>query len=394
MDSMVLLDLARRAGQVLGLSIGVIHVDHGLRGMESEEDARFVEERCRLLSLPFHLARLCMEPLAANLEEEARERRYHAVRECRELGGYASAATGHTLDDQAETIIYRIVRGTGIRGLSGMDYRRHDGIIRPMLGMTRMQVADYAARHGLDFVHDASNDHTRHARNLIRSSIMPVMRQINPRVAHAVASLAVIARQEGDVLEKMADDLGRDAMVFDWSIIRAFGLRELGCAAEAVLRRLVIGTIASMTGEQRGMDAEQVDRVMRVVSGEAAAHAVRRKVRVCRDGNLLVFHRMGRRPHYVLTIDRSGDVSIPGIRQNVHIILPGGYSGRLVLRSWLPGDRMEGRRVSETLSAMRVPGCLRPFWPVLASDGGVVAVASEGPAAGAYSLVMGADHGR
>ena len=391
-DSMVLLDLLCRAAPLLDLGLGVIHVDHGLRGTSSGQDARFVEERCRRLSLPFHLARLGMGPHASNLEERAREKRYHAILDCLSRNGYGCAATGHTLDDQAETVIYRIVRGTGLRGLSGMAHRRDDGVIRPLLGIARARIEEYAARIDLEHVQDTSNDDTHHARNLIRLSIMPLMRRINQRAAQAVSSLAAIASQEGDLMDALSAELARKALAFDWEMIRAFRTETLREAHESVLRRFLIDTVTSMTGEPRGIDAAQVEAALRVVGGHVSAHTVRRKVRICRDNDLLVFHLLSGGTCYRHPIDRGGDFHIPEINKSVRIVPAGEYPGRPVLRPWRPGDRMRGRRVADMLSAMRVPRSLRPFWPVLESDC-VLAVASPGENQAAPHLIVDLGHG-
>ncbi|HVN71975.1 MAG TPA: tRNA lysidine(34) synthetase TilS, partial [Desulfomonilia bacterium] len=170
-DSMVLLDLMQGTRDGMDLRLGVIHVDHGLRKDESGSDARFVQDRCSDLFLEFHLVELNMDPNTANLEEEARKRRYDAIQGLRQRYAYDHAATGHTLDDQAETVLYRVIRGTGIRGLSGMEYRRPDGVIRPMLGISRSRVSEYALQKGIRYVNDRTNDDTRLARNLIRSEV-------------------------------------------------------------------------------------------------------------------------------------------------------------------------------------------------------------------------------
>lgn len=389
MDSMVLFDLALRAAPLIDLHLGVIHVDHGLRGKDSTRDARFVKNVCRRLSVPFHLINLSMDPDTPNLEEEARQRRYQAVLDCMEEHGYDCAATGHTRDDQAETVIYRIIRGTGIRGLSGMEYRRDDHIIRPMLDIPRRDVRDHAVQNNLDYVQDASNTDLRRARNLIRSSILPSMQRINPKVTEAVSSLASIARLEGDALDAMAAELIRRAATIDWSAFRAFSLAHIVSAPGAVTRRFVIRIIADMTGEERGMDASEVERVLGVIEGNTTAHTMRRRVRVCRDGGLLVFLLTAPRPYYAHPVDRGGDLYIPEIRTAVHIVIPKGNHKRLTLRSWLPGDRTDSARVADVLSAMKVPGSQRPFWPVLSTDSGVLAVGSDRDSFDQCRIVLG-----
>ena len=389
MDSMVLLDLALKTAPLLDLRLGVIHVDHGLRGKESARDAQFVKNICRRLSVPFHLINLSMDPVTPNLEEEARQRRYKAILDCMKDHGYDCAATGHTQDDQAETVLYRIIRGTGIRGLSGMEHCRDDGIVRPMLDITRNDVRGHARKNDLEYVQDASNTDLRRARNLIRSSILPSMQRINPKVTEAVSSLASIARLEGDALDAMATELTSRAATIDWSAFRAFSLAHVVSAPEAVTRRFVIRIIADMTGEERGMDASEVERVLKVIEGSATAHTVRRKLRVCRDGDLLVFLLTAPRPYYAHPVARGGDLYIPEIRTAVRIVMPKGNHARLTLRSWLPGDRTDSNRVADVLSALKVPGSQRPFWPVLASKTGVLAVGSDRDSSDPCRIVLG-----
>jgi tRNA(Ile)-lysidine synthase len=290
--------------------------------------------------------------------------------------GYACAATGHTLDDQAETVLYRIIRGTGIRGLAGMEPRRPDGVIRPMLLLDRSRVLRYAALRGITHVEDRTNADVRRDRNRIRHDIMPLMERINPRAAQSLASLAAIARLEGDFLERVASDLARTALQWDWGLSRAYQIPVLRAAHDAVLRRVIITALASMTGEERGVDARQVDAVLGVLAGERTAHAVRRRGRGAREGGLLVFQRMGEDPWYVREVITGGDLAIPEIHKIVHITLPAMFKGPLLVRPFCPGDRISGRRVARILSSMRVPRGLRELWPVLASDHGCVAVAS------------------
>ncbi|HQI82735.1 MAG TPA: tRNA lysidine(34) synthetase TilS, partial [Deltaproteobacteria bacterium] len=375
-DSMVLLDLMQRAAPAVDLRLGVIHVDHGLRVEESKRDASWVRKQCRTRGLRFHLKRLHMGPQTPNAEEEARRLRYQAVTGCMRRHGYACAATGHTLDDQAETVLYRIIRGTGIRGLAGMDQRRRDGIIRPMLHMDRSMVLRYAALEGIPHVEDRTNADVRHDRNRIRHDIMPLMERINPRIAQSITALAAIARLEGEALEGMASGLERTARKWDWGLSRAYLIPALRTAHEAVIRRVIITVMASMTGEERGIDASQVDAVLAVLAGERSAHAVRRKVRVSRDKDLLVFQRMGEGPWYAREVSTGGGLAIPEIHRTVNIILPERLDKPLLVRPFSPGDRISGRRVAHILSSMRVPRGLRELWPVLASDHGCVAVAS------------------
>lgn len=393
-DSMVMLDLFFKACPHLELKLGVIHVDHGLRPGESGEDALFVQRRCGQEGLPFHLVELGMSPGSANVEEQARQRRYEAVRTCMAVHGYRHAATGHTLDDQAETILYRIIRGTGIRGLAAMDARGMNGVIRPMLSITRAQVERYALDTGIPFVQDRTNHDTRFARNLIRHDLIPSMIRINPKAVNAIVSLGDIARLEGAALEAMALDLERDSLVHDWSVVKAFRLDELSKAPDAVLRRFIIRVVSGMTGDPRGIDMAQVVTILGVLTGNTRAHSVMRKARVSRDGDLLVFQRIGGGMPYALEVTGPGRLLIPEIRRAVRIVMPEDMFEPLLLRPYLRGDRSGAKRVADIMGAFKVPRCLRPVWPVLASQAGVVAAASFHEGAGQVQVIMEEGDGR
>lgn len=394
MDSMVLLDLMHSACRPLDLKLGVIHVDHGLRKVESAQDARFVQERCRGLSVPFHLVELKMIPGMANVEEEARTRRYDAVRACMQNHGYAFAATGHTLDDQAETILYRIIRGTGIRGLAGMEFMRPDGIVRPMLGIKRSHIVEYVRTQGIAYVNDRTNNDTRLARNHIRTAIIPLLEKINPQAIRSIASLANIAREEGSALEEMALDLEQGSIVFDWVMIKAFRAADMKAAPNAVIKRFLIHIISGFINEPRGIDAIQIDAALAVIKGTLRAHTIKRKVKVLAEGDLFIVHLTSPGPHYVRKITKPGSIFIPEINKTVHIPITIGKSQTCLLRSYMKGDQMLGKKLSSTLARMKIPCALRPYWPVLGVHKEIIAVAAFEKTPASHLMVLEEHHGK
>ena len=216
-DSMVLLRLMLAVKDELALKLHVVTVDHGLR-CEAPGDAAFVLDTCRSLGVEASLYELGMDPHTPNLEEAARIKRYEAIQDCRVQLGMRFMATGHTLDDQAETVLYRLARGTGLRGMQGMAYARPDGLIRPMLDITRAEVEDYACVHAVRFVTDQTNADLTLTRNLIRKRIMPLMRLINPAVEQALGRFARIAREEQALIEDHVTDLQEHSLLVDWRI--------------------------------------------------------------------------------------------------------------------------------------------------------------------------------
>ncbi len=391
---MVLLELMHSARKQLDLKLGVIHVDHGLRKGESAQDARFAQERCLGLSVRFHLVELKMIPGMANVEEEARTRRYEAIHACMQNHGYAFAATGHTLDDQAETILYRIIRGTGIRGLAGMESMRPDGIIRPMLGIQRGYVAEYARLQGIAYVNDSTNDDTRLARNHIRTVIIPLLERINPQAVRSIASLANIAGEEGSALEKMALDLEQGSIVFDWVMIKAFRADDVRAAPDAVIKRFLIHIISGFINEPRGIDAIQIDAALEVLKGALRAHTIKRKVKVLLEGDLFIMHLTSPGPHYVRKVINQDSIFIPEIDKTVHTGITIGKSQICLLRSYMRGDRMMGKKISSILARMKIPCALRPFWPVLETHKEIIAVAAYEKTPALHQMVLEEHHGK
>lgn len=390
---MVLLDLMHEASRYLTLKLGVFHADHGLRAGESEQDAIFVNEACRRLSLPFHMARLNMTPGIPNVEEEARTRRYAAIRECMNGYDYSHAAIGHTMDDQAETVVYRIIRGTGIRGLAGMDYRNADGFIRPMLEIPKFLVEEHARIRHIEYVNDRTNEDTRLARNLIRKELIPAMERINPHAVRCISSLAHIARDEGSIIERMALELERNSRVSDWEIFKSYKASELKRARPALVKRVLIHVISELIDEPRGIDALQVEAALDVLEQKTRAHTIKRKLRIILDKDQLVFHKFAQGPFYSIEVRQGGTFFIAQIKKTLRVTIPPYAEKPLFIRSYMRGDRLNGRKVADILTCMQVPYSLKTFWPVLATKDAVVAVASETNAASDYKVIMEGSHG-
>jgi tRNA(Ile)-lysidine synthase len=207
-DSVGLLRVLHGLSPELGLTLSVAHLDHGVRGDAARRDAAFVEELGRLLGLPVDLGR--WQPTRpGHFETDARRARYAWLREIAAARNASAIALGHTLDDQAETVLHRIVRGTGLRGLSGIPQRRVLGgdppvmLVRPLISLPRQAIRDYLAALGQAFQEDASNTDLTRTRARIRHDLLPrLAAEYNPRVAEALVRLGSVARASERVLER------------------------------------------------------------------------------------------------------------------------------------------------------------------------------------------------
>jgi tRNA(Ile)-lysidine synthase len=380
---MVLLRLINAASDELGLRLHAVTIDHGLR-CEAPGDARFVLDTCSSLGVEASLYDLRMDPGIPNLEEQARIRRYEAIMDCRKKLGFKFMATGHTADDQAETLIYRLVRGTGIRGMSGMDYARPDGLIRPMLNITRAEVESFAKTNNIKYVTDQTNMDLTLTRNLIRSRILPIMREINPHAETAIARFASIAGSENAYINSETENLIKGALLHDWNMCRVFDANKLEEAPDALLRRVIIRLSSEMLADARGIPAADVEQGLDVIRGNRSAHTIMRKVRIAKDRKYLSFEKYP--PGLLLTLsdcEVHGDAQIIIQKDGAYSLYPIGKrleikgipdSQTATVRCYLPGDRVNDKKATNIFQDKRTPLPLRKYWPVIIVDGRIVSI--------------------
>lgn len=201
-DSLALLDMLLRLRPSLGIDVQAAHFEHGIRGEASRSDATFVENFCRERGIPFFLEAADIPALARargiSLELAAREARYDFL--WRVAGERTLVATAHHQDDQAETLLMRLLRGTGTDGLAGIRPRA-GRLIRPLLAVTRQEIVYYCRARGLSPRQDATNEEMDATRNRIRHTLLPLLREENPSITQALATLSAIAGEESDFLE-------------------------------------------------------------------------------------------------------------------------------------------------------------------------------------------------
>ncbi len=201
-DSVAMLVGLLALREPLEIAVVAAHLDHGLRGDESARDRASVEELTRRLAVPC-LTEAGRVP-AGNVEAEARRLRYAFLERAADALGATKIATAHTRDDQAETVLLRLLRGAGPRGLAGIRPRR-GRIVRPLLGCDRIQVRAFLAERGLEWRRDASNFDIAFERTRVRHGFLPALaREFNPRLNATLAGLADLMREEDAVLDRLA----------------------------------------------------------------------------------------------------------------------------------------------------------------------------------------------
>jgi len=253
-DSMVLLNLMVRLRPRLGFDLQVAHVHHGLRGEAADQDAAFVGEQAAGFGLHYHLSRLSPQGRrrGASVQLWAREARYACLETIRLRVGAARILTAHTQDDQAETVLLNLLRGTGPRGLAGIPEVRGP-IVRPLLSVARAEVEAYAARYGVPYREDLSNRSDTYQRNRVRHHLLPrLAREYNPRIVETLAGLAALLREDDEALAAQARDLGAEAIRETPGAVRV-EIPLLQGAPPAVVRRLFLEAFRRASTEQHGL---------------------------------------------------------------------------------------------------------------------------------------------
>ena len=275
-DSVALAAVLRSLGRY---ALRIAHVHHGLRA-DAEADAEFVADLAEKWDLPFCLERIDVPGLAktwrVGVEEAARRGRYEALSAIATRAGAKLLAVGHHADDQVETILHRILRGTHLRGLAGMLPGRPLGggisLVRPLLWARRAQIEAFCRSAGLTWRTDHTNQQTDFTRNFIRHELLPLVRErLNVRADEAVLRLGAAARQAEATLAELAAGLVERACrkrSGDKLVLRVGPLRKAPRPLAAVALRTAL---ESLSAPQQELSAERFEDLLAVLAGEVPA---------------------------------------------------------------------------------------------------------------------------
>ena len=270
-DSVALLGALAALSKSFRIELGVAHFNHQLRGAESDRDQRNSEMVAERLGVRCVVGRGRELSGAANLEARARAARYAFLAHVADTQGWTKIATGHTLDDQAETVLMRLLRGTGYDGLVGIRAVR-GRIVRPLIECSRPQVLAFLDRTGLPWCQDSSNDDRHFLRNRIRHEVMPLLQSINPAVAQTLASVAEIAGAEVTALdEQVARALAAASSAGDGGLPVA----ALTPIPPALRGRMVRAWLARQRGDLSRLGATHVRAVLGLAMGRRPNARVR-----------------------------------------------------------------------------------------------------------------------
>ncbi|MDD5641662.1 MAG: tRNA lysidine(34) synthetase TilS [Syntrophales bacterium] len=411
-DSVALLHLLKRLQPELDLQLGVAHFDHGLRGLESREEAEFVAALAQSLSLPFHGGAGGTRDLARrekiSLQMAGRRLRLQFLRETCRCHLYHRLALGHTADDQVELFFLRLLRGAGPEGLAGMRPATPEGIVRPLLAVSKEAILAWLRQENLPYRQDPSNLKRDYLRNRVRLDLLPQLREYNPRLHEAVWRTQVLLQEQEKLLApevERAWDQVVETLNPDFLRLHLPRFLELPSALQKLVLRRVLHNILA----EYPLSAAQVAGVLdlaraRKSGGRMALGACA----VARAGSELhIFRRLPPAPREGGRLPASsGNFAAGGWswRLDSRPFLPGTPWPQEAQIAWLdqdclnfpvtiryfqPGDRFwasgapGAKKLQDFLVDSKIPRWLRPFIPLVESDGQIIWVAGLRVAEGA-----------
>ena len=413
-DSVAMLHILYRLRDQLGFALAAAHYNHRLRGAESDRDAQFVEQFIRLCcgehrrgdgtvlpAVPFYTGSGDVAGQSrlrgTGIEETAREMRYAFLRRAAQEAGADLIATAHTANDNVETILFNLARGSGLRGLGGIPPRR-DGIIRPLLTTTRQEVEAYLAHCCLPHVEDSSNDSDMYTRNRIRHQVLPVLEECSPGFSVRLADTAALLRADEACLTGLAQALADQAVPWEGGL--SIDASVIASAPDPIASRALRLLLGRLWKGDQNCSSAHLAALLRLCRDRSPSAQVflpwGTNARRCYE-KLLLVPRLGPVPL------EEGPLPLPGAlvcgpwqitceRADYAGQSQGPWSfwldarlvSALALRARRTGDRLTppgrlGKTVKKWMIEARLPRFQRDVLPVFVLDGQTAAVAGLGP---------------
>jgi tRNA(Ile)-lysidine synthase len=414
-DSVLLLHFMKDSALEWGITLAAVHFNHHLRGAESDGDERFVRSLADSLGIGFmggeaEVARVAREK-KRNLEATARELRYRFFFSLVDQGRLDKLVTAHTANDQAETVLMRLLRGAGTRGLGGIYPLLEGKVARPFLALTRAEIARELEARQLEYRLDSTNLDSRLRRNKVRRELLPLLeKEYNPAIIPLLKNHADRARDEEAFLEQQARERSRPWRLREGAEEK-ISARALEGFAPAIQRRVLRQMLESLRPGGRGIAYTNIEGLLRFAlsaqSGRSLplpGEAVARK-----EFDWLILGPQSTSPgdnKYAYTVEVSGEITVPalGVTFVLKIVEPPELAAeynkragnaldaqkvprRLLLRNWRAGDQFwpagsrKLRKLKELFRQQKVPRAQRKLWPVLECGEQIVWVRGFPPAA-------------
>ncbi len=265
-DSVTLLHILSRLKETMDIEIYAAHLNHQMRGIESQKDALYVSEICKEMNIVYFLKSIdvptyCKEN-GLSIEEGARKLRYEMFDEIKEKTKSNKISIGHNLNDQAETILMRMMRGTGLQGLRGIEYHRNDGVIRPLLDIDRSDIEKYCEQHQLNPRIDHTNLESIYTRNKIRLELIPYMQDnFNPNLIESISRMSSNLRDDSDYIEDKAKIEFDNIAVFESDSVE-LDVEKYTRLHNAIKVRVLRLGIKQVLGDTNFIDQKHIDDII------------------------------------------------------------------------------------------------------------------------------------
>jgi tRNA(Ile)-lysidine synthase len=411
-DSTALLLCLSRLSEDMDITLTVAHLNHRIRGAEADADEEFVRQMTEEIGLPFVSEVIDVKRQAAakkqNIEELARRIRYDFLRRTARSVEAQKIAIGHNLNDQAETALFRFIRGSGLEGLSAIHPVVDGLIIRPLLECSRASIFEYLKQKNASYQEDSSNRDLRHSRNRIRQELMPYLESnFNPRLVATISNEAFLAREAWSFMESQAKEAYTrlHCQIENGISIKIKDFRDLHPALQKeVLRQALKACLGSL----RGIGSVHIQSILALCSAERSGQAQipRGSLAIRESGNLLLLRNAPQpTPSFVYELSVPGKRHIPedgavfnctlgdapnrdamkDKRFTQAFLDPSVLPESLTIRSRMPGDCYGGpghRKVKRMLINSKIPRPQRSVLPMVTVGNDVIWIPGFRPARG------------
>lgn len=412
-DSVCLTHILSALSKEMKFSLYAAHLNHGIRGEEADRDENFAKEFCQSLDVPFLSKTVKAEEIAKaeglTVEEAGRRERYAFFREVCKMGGQRVIATAHNRDDAAETVLMRIIRGTGTDGLSGIKFVREDGVVRPLLRISRKEIEEYCTENGLKYCTDSTNADNDYTRNRIRNELLPYIREnFNPNINESLINLSDSAKADSDFLNSYAKRLYKSLgspMPNRKPVV--LHIESMEMVDSAIMSRLIIAAAKEAMGEGFYLEKKHIRDILALKDKKTGAMLNFPKgLSVCVKYGWLEFKNENETKmqsaskyfgnDYMTEIEPGNGYKIEGQSGTVFVkrVILSEYkksagdilidedklSGTVVLRNRREGDRMavfedgRSRKIKSIFIDMKIPREKRDDIPLICTGNEVIAI--------------------
>ncbi len=249
----------------LGYNICTAHINHGLR-KNADNDEKFVKDFCESRNIPCFIKKVKLKEIQSDmtLEELGRKIRYDFFEEIKEKENCTKIATAHNANDNAETVLMNMIRGTGLSGLKGIDISRNH-IIRPLLETTRTEIEEYCKSQNLNPCHDESNEEAIYTRNKIRLELIPyIEKNINSNIVNNINRMSEIIFDEEEYIKKQVDFAYKDTLIAEEDGRVLCNLKKFNIYDKVIQRRLIIKYITKVLGNAKDIEKVHIEDILKM----------------------------------------------------------------------------------------------------------------------------------